>query len=360
MARGLHLLALAGLSPQVVTETLWCLARAEPSRLPQRITVVTTGAGHALALALLPCALHRLAAQLGTPLPEPEWHILVGPRGKPLDDIATEAENRAAADGILSAIAQATLDPEMDVHVSIAGGRKTMGALAALSLSLCGREGDVLSHVLVDPRFQGREDFFFPPDPPQWLPLADGGMVSTSEAKLTLAEIPFVRLRAQWRPGQDHGAFADTVRAVQQRLLPPQLELDVPRRLVRVGRQELRLSPALFGTLCWFAQRCRSGGPAVSWRSDAEARQLGRSLLAVLQAQAAGRDATAARQALAGGLERSYLAEKVSRLNRAFRTALGPAAEPFLIRAEGRRPQTGYRLALPPEAIRITGGTARA
>lgn len=355
MARGLHLLALAGLSPQVLTETLWCLANADRPRLPRRITVVTTGAGCSLGAAVVPGAIARLAAQLGADLPRPEWKVLVGSHGEPLDDIVTEADNRAAADGILAEIAQATLDPDMDVHVSIAGGRKTMGALAALSLSLCGREDDVLSHVLVDHRFQGRPDFFFPPDPPELLVLPDGGAVSTAHAALTLAEIPFVRLRSQWRAAQDQGAFAETVRAVQQRLLPPRLELDASRGLVWVGRQQLRLPPSLFGTLLWFAERSRTGAPPLSWRSEVEARALGRSLLAALERAGSGRDLAGPRRALAHGLERSYLAEKVSRLNRILREALGPAAEPFLIHAEGRRPRTTYRLALPPDSIRIVG-----
>ncbi len=355
MARGLHLLALAGLSPQVVTETLWCLAKANQPRLPGRITVVTTGAGRSLGAAVVPGALARLAAQLGKELPRPEWRVLAGPDGEPLDDIITAADNRAAADGILAEIAQATLDPDMDLHVSIAGGRKTMGALAAVSLSLCGRDDDVLSHVLVDQRFQGRPDFFFPPEPPELLALADGGAVSTADAALTLAEIPFVRLRAQWRSAQDQGAFAETVRAVQQRLLPPRLELDTSSGLVRVGRQQLRLPPSLFGTLWWFAERSRNGAPPLSWRSEAEARALGRSLLATLQRADGGRDIAGPRRALAHGLERSYLAEKVSRLNRSLREALGPAAEPFLIHAEGRRPLTTYRLALPPDGVLITG-----
>jgi CRISPR-associated protein (TIGR02584 family) len=357
MLRPLHLLALAGLSPQVVTETIWCLAKGEPPRLPRRITVLTTGAGRGIAEALLPRALARLSAQLGTELPQPEWRVLAGPGGQELEDIATEADNRAAADGILAEIARATLDPDCDLHVSIAGGRKTMGALAALALSLCGREGDSLSHVLADPRFLGREDFFFPPDPPELLALPEGGAVSTADAALTLAEIPFVRLRAEWRPEQRHGAFAEAVRAVQQRLLPPRLELELSRRAVRLGPRELRLPPSLFGTLFWLAERCRAGAPPLSWRTDAEARDLGRSLFAALRRIGAGEASAAARRALAQGLERSYLAEKVSRLNRAFREALGPAAEPFLIRAEGRRPLTAYRLALPPEAILFTGET---
>ncbi|MCX7685117.1 MAG: CRISPR-associated ring nuclease Csm6 [Acetobacteraceae bacterium] len=356
MARGLHLLALAGLSPQVVTETVWCLAKADPPRIPQRITVLTTGAGRSLGEGVLPGALARLAAQLGQALPRPEWRILAAPGGEPLEDIATDADNRIAADAILAEIAAATLDPETDLHVSLAGGRKTMGALAALSLSLCGRETDVLSHVLVDPRFQGRPDFFFPPDPPESLVLEDGTAVSTADAALTLAEIPFVRLRSQWRPAQEHGPFAETVRAVQQRLMPPRLELDVSCLSVRVGPQQLRLPPSLFGTLWWFAERCRTGAPPVAWRTGAEARALGRSLLSMLE-RAGGQDIAASRQALGEGLERTYLAEKVSRLNRRFREALGPAAEPFLIRAEGRRPLSAYRLALPPEAILITGGS---
>ncbi len=357
MARGLHLLALAGLSPQVVTETLWCLAKSDPPRLPQRITIVTTSAGRSLANQLLPAALARLAAQIGTEFPQPEVRVLAGPAGEPLDDIMTDADNRAAADGILAEIAAATLDPDIDVHVSIAGGRKTMGALAALCLSLCGREGDVLSHVLVDPRLQGRPDFFFPPDPPELLPLPDGGAISTAEAALTLAEIPFVKLRAHWRPALKIGAFADSVRAVQQRLPPPRLELDETRCLVRVGRQQLRLPPSLYGTLYWFAERCRTGAPPVSWRTDAEAQALGQSLLAVLQRFRGVRDSVDVERALRHGLDRSYLAEKVSRVNRRFREAFGPAAEPFLIRAEGRRPFTAYRLALPPEAIAILGET---
>lgn len=173
---------------------------------------------------------------------------------------------------------------------------------------------------------------------------------------MTLAEIPFVRLRAQWRPAKDLGAFAEAVRAVQQRLLQPRLELDASCSLVRVGGQQLRLPPSLFGTLWWFAERCRTGAPPVSWRRQAEAQALGRSLLDVLR-RAGVHNSAALERALAQGLERSYLAEKVSRLNRNFREAFGPAAAPFLIRAEGRRPFTAYRLALPPEAISLVGKT---
>lgn len=356
MARPLHLLALTGLSPQVVTETIWCLARHPSPRLPQQITVLTTGAGRELAMELLPPALDELGRQLGVSLPRPRWRLLTGPDGQALDDIVTDADNRHAADSIFAALAEATMPTDIDVHVSIAGGRKTMGALAALAISLCGREGDALSHVLVDPRLLGRADFFFPPEPPVVLSLPEGGTVSTAEARLTLAEIPFVRLRGQWRAERSDGAFAAAVVAAQRRLAPPRLTVDVTRQEVLLGERRLRLSPTPLAILLWLAERARAEAPAVMWRGESEARCLAQACLAALARTGGKRDLGAAGRALAEGMERSYLAEKVSRLNRAFREALGPSAEPYLIRSEGRRPMTGYRLALPPEAITIIEG----
>ena len=47
-----------------------------------------------------------------------------------------------------------TADPESALHVSIAGGRKTMGFFLGYALSLYGRAQDKLSHVLVSPPFE--------------------------------------------------------------------------------------------------------------------------------------------------------------------------------------------------------------
>jgi CRISPR-associated protein (TIGR02584 family) len=328
--------------------------------LPQRITVITTRAGQETVQRLLPDQLAELAQVLGAPLPTPDVYLLRRPDGQPLEDIVTEEDNRAAADGILAAVAEATLDPAWNVHLSIAGGRKTMGCLATIALSLCGREGDELSHVLVHPALQGREDFFFPPAPPREILLPGGGSISTEAHGLTLASIPFVRLRAHWRPERDGGGFASAVAAIQEGLLPARMRIDLAARRVHAGPAQLRLPPVLLATLLLFAERAIARAPALTWRTEAEAKALAGSLLAAIERIVPQRDLSAMRKALTYGIERAYLAEKVSRLNRAFREALGPAAEPFLIRSEGRRPRIGYRLPLPPEAITIIGKTARA
>ncbi|MBF4102237.1 hypothetical protein INT80_01850 [Gallibacterium anatis] len=45
------------------------------------------------------------------------------------------------------------------MHVSIAGGRKTMGFFAGYALSLYGRAQDSLSHVLVSAEYEAIQNF---------------------------------------------------------------------------------------------------------------------------------------------------------------------------------------------------------
>ena len=65
----------------------------------------------------------------------------------------------AVADFITEQVRQITADPAASLHVSIAGGRKTMGFYAGYALSLFGRAQDQLSHVLVSPSFELLKEF---------------------------------------------------------------------------------------------------------------------------------------------------------------------------------------------------------
>lgn len=352
-ARPLRLVAITGLSPQVVTETIWALARRSPARLPDSITVLTSATGAEVARRTLPQAFAALGRTLGTTLPAPEIGVMLGDSGQPLADIETDRDNDAAANAIFATILAATADAGWDLHVSIAGGRKTMGCLAAIALSLCGRDRDALSHVLVDPRLQGRGDFFFPPEPPILLPLPQGGSVNTANHGLSLAEIPFVRLRGTWRADRLEGGFAAAVAAAQTMLAPPRLAL-VPRRgFVRCNGTEVPLPPTLIAVLLVLAERARTGLPGLRAEKEHDA-ALTASFREALQRCTQPVVFQAVRTAPVGiALDRAWLAEKCSRLNRALRAALGAASEPFLARTEGRRPFTSYRLTLPPDAIDI-------
>ena len=351
--RPLSLLAVTGLSPQVVTETIWAIARRTPRRLPSRITLLTTEDGANAASRGLPSAMIALGCELGQDLPAARIQVMHDARGAPLRDIATDADNECAANAVVAAVARETGDPQSDLHVSIAGGRKTMGCLAALAISLFGRAGDSLSHVLVNPRLQGRDDFYFPPSQPALLPAPGGGTVDTVEHGISLVDIPFVRLRGQWHPPHGTTGFAAAVAAVQGALEAPRMTIDTIRGIALLGDVEMHLPPALLGTLLWFAERARAGAPAVAWSTDAEGAVLAKALQSAMRKVTPTRDIDALERALRLGLDKAYLAEKVSRLNRAIRHAIGPLADAYAIRTEGRRPRTGYRLGLDPAAISI-------
>src|SRR5437867_6362232 len=53
------LLAVTGMSPAVLTETVWALAQEEPPRIPNRVLVITTAAGR-----------QCIEKELFSPLPE--------------------------------------------------------------------------------------------------------------------------------------------------------------------------------------------------------------------------------------------------------------------------------------------------
>ena len=135
------LLAVSGLSPQVVTETVYGLAvsAAEADRfIPTEIEVVTTTTGaERLRRSLFESGQGILASLcrdygLGSvKFDESGLHCVLGPDGQPLADIRTADDNARMADAIANRVRQLTSDPACALHISIAGGRRTMGYYAS-------------------------------------------------------------------------------------------------------------------------------------------------------------------------------------------------------------------------------------
>ena len=200
------LLAVTGLSPQVVTETLYALAVIEEPRfVPTEIHLITTARGAERArLELLEGEsgwFHRLCRDYGLPpirFGAENIHTLPDEAGHPLPDIRSRAENTLAADFITAKVAELTQDDTAALHVSLAGGRKTMGYYLGYALSLYGREQDRLSHVLVSGRYENHPLFFYPtPYFHRIHAQPDQEPLDTSKAEVVLADIPFVRLRKE-------------------------------------------------------------------------------------------------------------------------------------------------------------------
>ena len=276
------LVAVTGLTPQIVTETLYALAvNQETPFVPTEIHLITTaeGAERAKRALLHPGSgwLHRLRADYGLPaiaFDSEHIHVLRDAGGRPLSDIRTLDDNTRAADTITEAMRDFTRDDESALHVSIAGGRKTMGFYLGYALSLYGRTQDRLSHVLVSSPFESHRDFFYPTPKSHWIrtPEPDGQPHDAKDAKVTLAEIPFVRLREGLDSGLMEGtaSFSRTVEEAQRSLPPLGLELGPARCMVTAAGESFRMRPAQFALYWMLAERARLGRPGVHWSESIE------------------------------------------------------------------------------------------
>lgn len=212
------LVALLGTSPAVLTETVWGLAHQEKPWIPDEIEVVTTatGAKRARELLLTPqldkhkqtvwetlrAAIQKqtsMASEDLLPLGNASFHILSDAQKNELDDLRTTEENLAAADSMLKLLKESMTSDDTEVYISIAGGRKTMGALLFSCASLLARPQDKIFHVLVNEPFENPRlspPFFFPTS--QKHTLLQGDKIETysgKKAEIELFEVPFVRMK---------------------------------------------------------------------------------------------------------------------------------------------------------------------
>jgi CRISPR-associated protein (TIGR02584 family) len=359
------LLAVTGLTPQVVTETLYALAvpasghfiapvpkkgfpAVTPTFTPTEIHLITTAEGAERArLSLLDPAtgqFHALCRDYGLAgvnFTADNIHTIADAHGQPLADIRTPADNTLAADCLLGHVRRWCGEPDTALHVSIAGGRKTMGFFLGYALSLFGRAQDRLSHVLVSEPFESLTDFYFPPATPRVLHTRDGRPVHTADARIMLAEIPFVRLRDGLpKEALQHPApFASLVAAAQQGLAAIRLSFDFARRESICGGVAVKLPPALLAWHAWLHAQAdfvghRQAAPADYL--DIYARIVGPTHPALATARAG----------LKNGFDAPFFEQKTSKLNRLLRAALSLAADPYLVQTRGERPNTLHGLEL--------------
>lgn len=355
------LLAVTGLTPQVVTETLFALMRDSPDALPDEVHIITTAAGaERVRLSLLseqPGWLQRFAQDFNLSpirLCLDNIHVVRGAAGEPLSDIRTAQDNMLAADQIADLVRRLTGDDVAHLHVSMAGGRKTLGFFAGYALSLWGRPQDRLSHVLVNEPFEQSWDFFYPTPYERIIETKNGNLADCSQAEVTLADIPFVRMRGSLPRSLLDGktCFADAVRAAQALVAPPRLVIDLDSQQVEAAGRRFQLRPAELAFLAWFARRTQQGLPAITSPKDGAALHEHASAYLDEYRRIRGVMGDDGRSAARydKGMTKGDFAERKSKLKRELELALGTAAQPYLIRDNGRRPM-GYRLVLEPSAV---------
>lgn len=362
------LLCVAGLSPQIVTETLYALTvTGEPRFVPTEIHLLTTAEGAQRArLTLLseePGWFHRLRRDHG--LPEIRFtldtiHILRAADGRPLDDIREPADNEAIADRITATVRELTADPDSAVHASIAGGRKTMGFYLGYALTLFGRPQDRLSHVLVSSAFESNANFFYPA-PVERVIFGNGPgqpPLDASDAEVMLADIPFVRLRDGLQEAllREGASFSDVVRQAQRNLAAPSLTLDAATCRVRCGETVLRLTPISFAWLAWFARRALAGLLPLHWKriGPAEVEAFLAEHKAALNDPLADDEHPLIKSRRVEGIDKAFFEERTSKLKRELSRVLGePTAARYAPQRQGNQRLAGHALGLEPRQIRF-------
>ena len=190
------LVAVVGMSPAVLTETVWALATETPSWIPEDVIVITTLEGRAKLQESLFVSnqwmhLKRALKKRGLSVEgklqfgAKDTIRVIGDGVHDFNDIATLDQNKATADFILRVLREYTENPNTKLAASIAGGRKTMSALMLSCMNLLGREQDRVCHVLAnDSYILKNKKFLFPRSNQE-----------EKEAAIQLSNIPFVRVR---------------------------------------------------------------------------------------------------------------------------------------------------------------------
>lgn len=368
------LLAATGLSPQIVTETLYALAvrpeSGRPAYVPTEVHLITTVRGREQAVNNLlmptegrPGWFQRLCSDYSLPkirFDESCIHVIAGADGNPMEDIRTPHDNECAADFITEIVREMTGDATAALHVSLAGGRKTMGFYLGYALSLFARPQDRLSHVLVSRPFESNPDFYYPTPYDQVLQTRDAPplAVNARDAQISLAEIPIVSLRHGLPKELIEGktTFNATVTAARAALAPPELIIDVRNRRICAAGRIIDLEPALFAVMAVLAYRTKTGlpplrAPAKDCADQEWCAEYLRDLEAACGAFHVPESVEAAIEASKSVID-DYFAQKLSKLRRRITAALGPAADTYGV-DKGRSRQRQYKLAIPPESIRF-------
>jgi CRISPR-associated protein (TIGR02584 family) len=381
------LLCVAGMTPQIVTETLWALWHEQQQPVDE-IRVITTLAGRdRIKQELLDPARGRFAAfcrDFGIDpqritFNEKTIALLQLPDGSQLEDIRTAADNEHAANHICQIVRELTKDPNVRLHASVAGGRKTMSIYLTAAMQLFGRVHDSLSHVLVSEEFETLRDFYYKPPLPTELEVKDRQTgqtrrLSTAHAQIHLADIPFIRLRgvlSHWIV-EEGRTYSDFVRRAQDDLdlleATHDLRLNLRDRTVSVADRRVKLAEREFFLYLLFAYLRQKGGDqegfvAVEELSRDDLDAVFRLLTAARETELGLEECTSyprfeflermvARLESVNSLDREdqrqTFSETRSKINRKLETKF---PERYLLAARGERGALLYGLAVPADRI---------
>ena len=368
------LLAVVGLTPQVITETLFALHQQE--RRVDAIHVITTREGkeaiNALLLAPRDGHYERYLAEYGIfpgsiAFGHDHIHTVTDGNGIELDDIAGEEENEWLLKKCLELASRFTRDTDTSVFFSIAGGRKTMSACLMLAAQFYGRPQDRVFHVLVTPEFESCRDFFYPPRISIPIELRDKNnqpyFKETRYALVNLVPLPFVSIREQLsdamlREPKDPASLLLSLIKEDVALLV----IDLPQRKIMFKKREADMTPSRLALYAFFAMKKREcTKDAATCRDCADCYlEIGEIMKHQEQIADLYRRITASRDYAAMsdsgilGLNKTNFNSYKSKIQEILQQGFGIYALPEIaIKGVGTKPDTRYGLKIDKEKVRV-------
>lgn len=271
------LIASIGTSPGVLTNAVWALAHQAVPVIPDEVVVLMTKDGkESLRRALFEEGVwdemlsdmrrEKLDTDGKLVFGEASIHMIPDSKGNEIDDLRTGDDNLRAADFMLGELRKYTEDNGTELHVSIAGGRKTMSALLFSCMSLLGREQDKVYHVLLPPALEGgvTPTFYYPKHGTTYTARGTGKKYKSKDLQCELFEVPFVRMRGWYQEKfkeipPSYRTLISKVQAVAPPAVAyPEIEIDAWNGWVKIDGKLAPMSKACFAMLLLIADGCQS------------------------------------------------------------------------------------------------------
>jgi CRISPR-associated protein (TIGR02584 family) len=341
------LIAPCGQTPQVITETIYYFYKmAKPPQKIQEVHIITTKIGREKIIETLlrNGRFYKLCNDLNIQrdlikFNDDTIYVPTYNNGTPIEDIKTDKDNELFAERLWELVKNHTDREDVCVHCSIAGGRKTMSAYAAVMMTLLGRPGDTVSHVLLDNE-QELQGFFYPKN-------------KKEEAHLHLANIPYLRLRGKISiPNIKENNFIKIIHEMQKELdensIPKKVELLIEdHTIVVTPNGKIRLTPReffLYHLLAYKRKNCSS--------VDGEDYYL--SVDQILKYMSEFKDSQKVyypEDQAHWSMDKETIREIITRINNTIdKTNISPKRI-FKIDHKGSRPSTKYGIKLPEDII---------
>lgn len=260
------LISVSGLTPQIITESLYCLSVKQ--KIPiHEVYVLTTSRGRDVIIGIdkhpstpktpLKREIEELCNKYGLNKPAFEnndTHIIVAKEESiELPDVRSDKQNQLFPNKAADFIKNKTSEFETTLYCVISGGRKSMSVHLAFALSVFGRENDKLLHVLTseENEFKG----FYP-------------LNKKEHKELELSEIPFVRLRSIMMSGKPTAQilkkkFVDIVEYTQKQLHrvsdKRQLFINIENRTLTFDSNSIKLEPLEMALYLLFVEQSVTG-----------------------------------------------------------------------------------------------------